>query len=234
LYLDNKNSHEEKGIGKWLLAIGIMIAALPAINMLSYWNQQMDLPAFLAPMEAWMKTKEETAKILTEQFMSVNTVGGLVANLLLMAVLPALAEELTFRGVLQRVFEARGERREAKGERKPHLAIWCTAILFSAIHLQFYGFVPRMLMGALFGYALAWSGTLWLPILMHMTNNAMAVLISYASIKAGWDMETVDSIGTNDTLWLGIVSLLITCIGIYAFRRSTTMSKASSRMSSGS
>jgi hypothetical protein len=60
------------------------------------------------------------------------------------------------------------------------------------------------------------------------------VLISYASIKAGWDMETVDSIGTNDTLWLGIVSLLITCIGIYAFRRSTTMSKASSRMSSGS
>ncbi|MBQ5387483.1 MAG: CPBP family intramembrane metalloprotease, partial [Paludibacteraceae bacterium] len=128
----------------------------------------------------------------------------------------------------------RGERQEARGERKPHLAIWCTAILFSAIHLQFYGFVPRMLMGALFGYALAWSGTLWLPILMHLTNNAMAVVISYVSIKAGWDMETVDSIGTNDTLWLGIVSLLITCIGIYAFRRSTTMSKASSRMSSGS
>lgn len=234
LCLENKNGNEEKGIGKWLLAIGIMIAALPAINMLSYWNQQMDLPAFLAPMEAWMKTKEETAKILTEQFMSVNTVGGLVANLLLMAALPALAEELTFRGVLQRLFQARDERREDKGQRIPHMAIWCTAILFSAIHLQFYGFVPRMLMGALFGYALAWSGTLWLPILMHLTNNAMAVLISYVSIKAGWDMETVDSIGTNDTLWLGIVSLLITCIGIYAFRRSTTISKASSRMSSGS
>ena len=207
-------------------AILLMLVALPAINLLSYWNQQMSLPAFLEPLEQWMKTSEESAKVLTEQFMQATTFGGLIINLLLMALLPALGEELTFRGVLMNFFEVKGKR--------VHLAIWCTAILFSAIHLQFYGFVPRMLMGALFGYMLVWTGSLWVPILMHFTNNAMAVLLYFVSLRAGWDMEKMDAIGTNDTLWLGVVSMVITIAGIYAFRRSTTMSNASSRISSGS
>lgn len=207
-------------------AILLMLVALPAINLLSYWNQQMTLPAFLEPLEAWMKAQEESAALLTEQFLNVTTFGGLMVNLLLMAVLPAVAEELTFRGVLQQLFEV-------KGERVPHLAIWCSAILFSAIHMQFYGFVPRMLMGALFGYMLAWTGSLWVPILMHMTNNAVAVILYFVALRADWDMEKVDAIGTNDTLWLGVVSMVITIVGIYIFRRSTTMSSASSRISSG-
>ena len=229
------------------IAILLMLVALPAINLLSYWNQQMTLPAFLEPLEAWMQVQEENAKVLTEQFLNVTTFGGLMVNLLLMAVLPAVAEELTFRGVLQQLFEVKGERLRApqnavgifgdpakvKGERVPHLAIWCSAILFSAIHMQFYGFVPRMLMGALFGYMLAWTGSLWVPILMHMTNNAVAVILYFVALRADWDMEKVDAIGTNDTLWLGVVSMVITIVGIYIFRRSTTMSSASSRISSG-
>ena len=207
-------------------AILLMLVALPAINLLSYWNQQMSLPAFLEPLEQWMKTSEESAKVLTEQFMQATTFGGLIINLLLMALLPAIAEELTFRGVLMNFFEVKGKR--------VHLAIWCSAILFSAIHLQFYGFVPRMLMGALFGYMLVWTGSLWVPILMHFTNNAAAVVLYFVSLRAGWDMEMVDAIGTGDTLWLGIVSMIVTIAGIYAFRRSTTMSNASSRISSGS
>ena len=232
------------GIGDGQLAIGtglwamiIMLVALPGINLLGYWNQQLTLPAFLEPLEQWMKTQEESAKILTEQFMSTTTLIGLICNLLLMAVLPAMAEELTFRGVLQRLFQAKGEKgdeaKRREGEKIPHLAIWCSAILFSAIHLQFYGFVPRMLMGALFGYMLVWTGSMWIPILMHFTNNAMAVILYFVALRQGWDMDKVDAIGTNDTLWLGVVSIVITIIGIYAFRRSTTMSKASSRISSG-
>ncbi len=211
----------------WIWAIAIMLVALPGINLLSHLNQQLTLPAFLEPLEQWMKTQEESAAKLTEQFMHATTLLGLIANLFLMALLPAVAEELTFRGVLQGLM--------TKSDRPvPHMAIWCTAILFSAIHMQFYGFLPRMLMGAMFGYALAWTGSLWIPILMHFTNNAMAVLLYFVSLRAGWDMDKVDAIGTNDTLWLGVVSLVLTCVGIYAFRRSTTMSSASSRMSSGS
>ena len=215
------------------IAILLMLVALPAINLLSYWNQQMSLPAFLEPLEQWMKTSEESAKVLTEQFMQATTFGGLIINLLLMAVLPAIGEELTFRGVLQRLFTSRLIA-SSPNRLIPHTAIWCSAILFSAIHLQFYGFIPRMLMGALFGYALVWTGSLWVPILMHFTNNAAAVLLYFVSLRAGWDMEKMDAIGTNDTLWLGVVSMVITIIGVYAFRRSTTMSNASSRISSGS
>ena len=222
-----------KGIRLGIGAVLLMLVALPAINLLSYWNQQMSLPAFLEPLEQWMKTSEESAKVLTEQFMQATTFGGLIINLLLMAVLPALGEELTFRGVLQRLFQG-SKVSEFQGSRVPHLAIWCSAILFSAIHLQFYGFIPRMLMGALFGYMLVWTGSLWIPILMHFTNNAMAVLLYFVSLRAGWDMEKMDAIGTNDTLWLGVVSMVITIVGVYAFRRSTTMSNASSRISSGS
>jgi membrane protease YdiL (CAAX protease family) len=214
-------------------AVVLMLVALPAINLLGHLNQQMTLPAFLEPLEQWMKTSEESAKVLTEQFLNVTTFSGLIINLLLMALLPAVAEELTFRGVLINLFRVKGERLKVKGEGVPHLAIWCSAILFSAIHMQFYGFVPRMLMGALFGYMLVWTGSLWIPILMHFTNNAMAVIIYFVALREGWDMEQVDAIGTNDTLWLGIVSIVITIVGIYAFRRSTTMSNASSRISSG-
>ena len=230
-WLKVKGEKELKGERVW--AVVLMLVALPAINLLAHINEQMALPAFLEPLEAWMKTQEETAKTLTDQFMHVTTFGGLIINLLLMAVLPAISEELTFRGVLINLFKVKGERLEVKGESMPHLAIWCSAILFSAIHLQFYGFVPRMLMGALFGYMLVWTGSLWTPILMHFTNNAMAVILYFVSQRAGWDIEMMDAIGTNDTLWLGVVSMVITIVGIYAFRRSTTMSNASSRISNG-
>ena len=224
---------EGKGIRLGFGVVVLMLVALPAINLLGDINKQMTLPAFLESLEQWMKTSEESAKVLTEQFMQATTFGGLIINLLLMAVLPALGEELTFRGVLQRLFQG-SKVSEFQGSRVPHLAIWCSAILFSAIHLQFYGFVPRMLMGALFGYALVWTGTIWVPILMHFTNNAAAVILYFISLRMGLDIEKVDAIGTGDTLWLGVVSMVITIIGIYAFRRSTTMSNASSRISSGS
>ena len=233
-----------KGVRLGISAVVLMLVALPAINLLGDINKQMTLPAFLESLEQWMKTSEESAKVLTEQFMHATTFGGLIINLLLMAVLPALGEELTFRGVLQRLFEGKSlEDASLQNDSKaayslkariPHLAIWCSAILFSAIHLQFYGFVPRMLMGALFGYALVWTGSLWVPILMHFTNNAAAVILYFISLRMGLDIEMVDAIGTGDTLWLGVVSMVMTIVGIYAFRRSTTMSNASSRISSGS
>ena len=224
---------EGKGIRLGFGVVVLMLVALPAINLLGDINKQMTLPAFLESLEQWMKTSEESAKVLTEQFMQATNFCGLIINLLLMAVLPALGEELTFRGVLQRLFQG-SKVSEFQGSRVPHLAIWCSAILFSAIHLQFYGFVPRMLMGALFGYALVWTGTIWVPILMHFTNNAAAVILYFISLRMGLDIEKVDAIGTGDTLWLGVVSMVITIIGIYACRRSTTMSNASSRISSGS
>jgi membrane protease YdiL (CAAX protease family) len=213
-------------------AVAIMLVALPAINLLGYLNQQLSLPSALEGLETWMKNKESEATWLTEMLMSDSSYKGLVINLLLMAVLPAVAEEFTFRGVLQRFFTSKKHMNNVSNS-VPHVAIWVTAAVFSAIHMQFYGFVPRMLMGALFGYMLVWTGSLWVPMLMHFVNNAMAVLVYFMVNRAGWDMDKVDAIGTGNTLWLGIVSIVLTIVGIYMFRRSTTMRSASSRISSG-
>jgi len=187
------------------LAVLLMVTALPAINLIAYWNQQIALPEALAPLEQFLKQMEEKAAQLIEQFMQGNSLWVFLGNLVLMALLPALSEELTFRGVLQNLLAKRGTA----------VAVWVTAFIFSAIHMQFYGFLPRLLMGALFGYALLWSRSLWLPVLMHFTNNAMVTCAYFVANRYGLDIKTVDSLGTGDTLWLGIVSLLLTIVWIY-------------------
>lgn len=210
-----------------IIAVCLMLVASPGINLLSYLNQQMTLPACFSGIEVWMQQQEEAAAVLTERFLLTDSIGIFIVNILLMALLPAMAEELTFRGVLQHLFTPR------TCTRIPHIAIWATAIVFSAIHCQFYGFIPRMLLGAVFGYALAWSGSLWLPMLMHFTNNALAVVVYFIAHKAGWDTSSMDAFGTGGTWWVGVLSLVLVGVGIYLLRRSTTISNASSRISAG-
>ncbi len=210
-----------------IIAVLLILVASPGINLLSYLNQQVTLPACLSGIEAWMQQQEEAAAVLTERFLLTDSIGIFIVNILLMALLPAMAEELTFRGVLQHLFTPR------TCTRIPHIAIWATAIIFSAIHCQFYGFIPRMLLGAVFGYALVWSGCMWLPILMHFTNNALAVVVYFTAHKAGWDTSNMDAFGTGGTWWVGVLSPILVGVGIYLLRRSTTISNASSRMSAG-
>lgn len=214
-----------KGI-RWqdtLLVIVLMLCAAPGINLLAYLNEQLALPSFLKPLEEMMKQQEEAAAQLTERFIRADSIGVLFYNIFLIALLPAFSEELCFRGTLQTLFAENG--------RNKHIAIWVSAILFSAIHFQFYGFVPRMLLGALFGYMLAWSGSLWLPVLAHFTNNLTAVVSYNIFYMRGLNVDEIDTLGTGDSLWIGIVSLVLTGGIIYLLRRSLTMSNASSRMS---
>lgn len=190
-------------------AIVIMIAAVPGINLLSEWNQQMVLPSFLEHLESLIKQQEEAAKQLTEQFLKADGIGSLLLNIGLMALLPAIGEELTFRGVIQGLF----------GEKHKTLAIWITAAIFSFIHFQFYGFVPRMLMGVLFGYMLVWTGSLWVPILMHFTNNALAVILYYIGDRYGIEDEMLENFGAGELWWLGAASILAVCVLSIFFSR---------------
>jgi hypothetical protein len=126
----------------------------------------------------------------------------------LIAFIPALGEELFFRGALQQIFQ---------NKKNAIMAIWLTAFIFSAIHFQFYGFVPRFLLGAFFGYLLVWSGNLWLPVLAHFANNAIAIVFYYLKYN-GFQVVDIDSIGTGNTLWIGCVSGLLALIMIVLFR----------------
>ena len=197
--------HLDKGLSlpEALAAMVIMLLAIPGINLLSAWNQQMVLPEWMRGIEQWMRMQEDSAAQLTEQFLRVDTVGGLLVNIGLMALLPAMAEELTFRGVVQGMFT-----------RNRHVAIWATAAIFSFVHLQFYGFLPRMLLGAMFGYMLWWTGSLWVPMLMHFVNNCAAVGVAfwaYNYLEEG-SAEMLDTIGTEDTILLGVFSICIVLI----------------------
>ena len=187
------------------LAIAIMVCAIPAINLLADLNGRISLPACLADWEQHLREMEEAAALLTERFLQADNIGGLLINLGLMALLPALSEELSFRGTLQQLLGGK------------HMAIWITAIVFSAIHMQFYGFIPRMLMGAMFGYVFVWTGSLWVPVVMHLVNNGLAVIIYYFYGQN----NSADTIGTGTTWWLGVLSLVITSLGLLIFYRRT-------------
>ena len=202
------------------LAVVLMVCAVPAINLLADLNSRITLPESMAAWEAKMKSMEAAAAALTERFLQVDNLGGLIINLGLMALLPALSEELSFRGTLQQLIANSQELRA-----KSHMAIWITAIIFSAIHMQFYGFIPRMLMGALFGYVFVWTGSLWVPIVMHFTNNALAVIAYYIVANSqeltANNQNIADTIGAGDTWWLGVISLILTSLGLLIFYRRT-------------
>ena len=214
----------------FIFAIVLMVVAMPGINLIADWNSKLVFPECMTGIEQWMRQQEDAAAALTERFLSGTSVGTLLVNIGLMALLPACAEELTFRGVMQGLIVE--SRKTAALKVNSHIAVWVTAILFSAIHMQFYGFVPRMLLGALFGYMLVWTGSLWVPIVMHFVNNAVTVVTYWCVYRAGISPESVDTFGTGETAWLGWLSLALTAIGIYVlWRRSRQISNASSRTS---
>ena len=199
----------------YLLAVGIMLCAVPGINLLADLNSRIELPESLGFIEQILKQQEEAAAALTERFLQADNIGVLLINIGLMALLPALAEEVSFRGTLKQIL-AQGK---LKGQ--IHIAIWATAFIFSAIHMQFYGFIPRMLMGAMFGYIFVWTGTLWVPILMHFTNNGLAVLAYYLVGDSEEAKNIADMFGAGDTWWVGLISVLITSLGLLIFYRRT-------------
>lgn len=196
-----------------LLAIATMVSAIPGINLLADLNSRIVLPDCLADIEQSLQQMEETAAQLTERFLQADNFGTMLLNIGLVALLPALSEELSFRGILQQIM-VNGER--AKG--RMHVAIWVAAIVFSAVHMQFYGFVPRMLMGAMFGYVFVWTGNLWAPILMHFTNNGLAVIVYYLMGDAETDKTWADTIGSGPMWWLGVLSIVLVGLLLYLIR----------------
>ena len=201
-----------------LLSIGIMLTALPLINLLVSWNEQIRLPESLSGLEQLMQQMEAQADQLLQNFLTYQNGAWwvLLLNLLVLAVLPAIGEELTFRGVLQQLLVSR----KSKVESREHVAVWVTAFIFSFIHFQFYGFIPRLLLGALLGYVLLWSGNIRYSMIMHGTNNALSVLLFYLGTYI-WDMsqEQIDALGTEHTWWLTLVCTPLMLAQVYAFRK---------------
>jgi hypothetical protein len=168
----------------------------------------MVLPEFLKGLEQWMREKEQQAAVLTKQLLVMKSFSDYLLNLLMIAIIPAIGEELLFRGALQNIVY--------KWFYNPHVAIWISAIIFSAIHVQFFGFFPRMFLGALFGYFLWWSGSLWFAIWGHFLNNGLAVTMAFILQLQG---KSIDEIEKTDTfqIWGYLLSAIITLVLLLKF-----------------
>ena len=197
-----------------LITIMLIFIILPAIHWFVEINESMHLPGFLGWLEEWMKLSEESAMKLTEAFLGTTTISGLILNIFMIGILAAVGEELLFRSVLIRLF--------SDWFGNVHVAVIVSAILFSAFHLQFYGFLPRFILGLLFGYLFVWSGSVWLPILAHFVNNASAVIVYYL-VNIGAIQTDAEQFGaTENNLFLFssfVISILFLVIIYFAEKK---------------
>lgn len=195
-----------------IIGVVLMFVSLPVTNQLGTWNEGFRLGGVFEKLGELMTSLEEQAASVTEQMLTVDTFGGLLFNLLVIALIPAVGEELTFRGVLQQSL--------TRGLKNPHVAIVLSAAIFSFIHFQFLGFLPRMFLGILLGYMFYVSGSLWTSILMHFVNNGTAVVVYYLNHKGVLNVD-VDHFGAMDSLWMVALSALVT-IGliVWAWKKS--------------
>lgn len=185
-----------------ILAVSMIILAAPIINLSAEINSMMSLPDFMSGIEEWMTETEAKSMELVGLLLEGDKYYHLITNLLIIAILPAVSEELLFRGLLQNYL--------SKVTRNSHLGIFLAALLFSALHLQFLTFLPRLLLGMYLGYIFYWSKNLWLPIIAHFINNGVIVILLFfnRNITLETKFETIGSNG-NMTWTIGVSIVLV-------------------------
>jgi hypothetical protein len=195
----------------WVLILLVLILsalAFPIIEYLGNVNAKMVLPKALKGLEDWMRQSETDAEKISNAMMQMGTFSSMLFDLLFIGLLTAVIEEILFRGCLQTIL--------LKWTGNIHAAIWITAILFSAFHMEFYGFLPRMFLGLLFGYFVAWSGSIWPAILAHFINNGTVVVATYL---AEHKMISIDPNATNlfnNVIY--IISIVLTLVLLFVYK----------------
>lgn len=191
-----------------LLTILIMLVSIPAMTLIIKWNNGINLPESMHHLQETMRTLEDNAQDSINTIIGSHSVSNLIMSVLIIGVLAGFSEELFFRGAMQRIL--------SNTSLGAHGAIWLTAIIFSAIHLQFFGFFPRMLLGLFFGYLLYWSNSLWLPIIAHIFNNSLACIIAWCQSKT---VDKAEILSDGPSILYTIFSILITAFAIWILRR---------------
>ncbi len=196
------------GAFAYLLVIVVMISLIPVNNFLADWNSRISFQGPLEGLGKMLRTMEQNADNLTKEFLKMDHLGNYLVNMLMIAIIPALGEEFTFRGIFQPLF--------IRWTKNIHVGIFLTGFIFSFFHFQFFGFFPRWLLGVLFGYLYYWSGTIWVPVLAHFINNGVAVTAYwiYGSEKVE---EQVDRVGTSTNDFSLYIGIILVIISLYIF-----------------
>lgn len=197
---------------QYLFVFAAMLCFIPMMSLLAHWNESMQLPDSLEGIQQWMRASEDSAAVMTKKIVEESTWSGLLINLIILAVIPAIGEEMVFRGCLQNIF--------GRWILNKHVIIWLVAIIFSAFHMQFFGFIPRMLLGAFFGYLYLWSRNIYLPIFGHFINNASATITAFYYTRKGMPFEEMNNF-EQEPIWVYLASLIFTVIFVVLYYRST-------------
>lgn len=192
-----------------LIILGLAVTFIFFNEWIAQWNRNWDLPDWMSGFERWSRAKQEEIGKMTQFLTAFDSFGRFLIAMLVIAVLPAIGEELMFRGALQSIL--------IRWFKNAHLAIWATGAFFSFIHFQLDGFIPRMLLGVVFGYLYVWSGNLWYAIWAHFINNGIQVLAFYLN-KA-----KVTKIDMENTQWVtwqqGLMAALISGVLLWYLKR---------------
>lgn len=195
----------------FLFVIVIQVFFMPFNGWLQAVNESMQFPAALKGMEDFMRGMEDSLAGMTEFLTTFDSIGELLLAFIVIAVIAGIGEEIIFRGLIQRKLYL--------ATKNAHVAIWVAAFIFSAIHFQFYGFLPRLMLGAMFGYFYYFTGNIWIPIVAHIFNNGFAVILLYLSNQklVSEEIEKMDNVPFS----AGMVSFLV-AIGLMLFFRRYT------------
>lgn len=182
----------------------LSITLLPVVGILSAFNQS------IMPQEGtvaeFMRDLEESAEHILEIVTSQRSTWDFISNLLTFAVLAGICEEFFFQGALQPLL--------TRWTNNPHLGILITALIFSALHFQFYGFIPRFMLGLYLGYLFFWSRSLWLPILAHVLHNALSLLVDYTLQGRGIDTNNMQFTDVRGSIPTAITCTLVSAMAI--------------------
>jgi len=184
-----------------LLGVAAMFTVLPFNSMITEWNESFTLPESMAKIEESFRKTQDMADALMDKLLSVDNIGGLMINILMIGLLAAVGEELLFRSVIQ-PFMIRICKNALVG-------ILITSVLFSAMHFEFYGFIPRIILGMMLGYMFYITGSIWSSMLMHFVNNATIVVLYYLNFNKIIELD-VDNFGSSENVFVIIGSLVVT------------------------
>jgi membrane protease YdiL (CAAX protease family) len=182
------------------LSVILILVTQPLIGYTSQLNSSLQFPDWLSGLESWMREMEDKGKLITNAFLNSGSIVDLVINVFMIALLPSIAEELLFRGVISKMLYNRFS--------NIHVAVFVSAFIFSAVHFQFYGFLPRFILGIELGYLFLLAGNLWLPIVAHFVNNFLSVLIQFFYTKGSIKTDA-ENFGTDSGFIVTFVSMAL-------------------------
>ena len=184
----------------FLWTIITLLVGMPLMEFIIQWNESIVFPAGLQETEKWMRASETQLAELTKFLLDFRSPMDFAIGLAVIAGLAALGEELFFRGVLQSLFE--------RYTGNHHVAIWVSAGIFSFIHFQFFGFFPRLFLGAFFGYLYVWNRNIWIPIVAHLFNNGWTLTMQYMYQQKQIAVDP-EKLGEITPWWSVVISLVL-------------------------